>query len=157
MADKRIDDAKRGNLGQALLRSARLYDELAFARFAKDHPEIRRSHLRLMPHIDLDGTRQNVVAQRADISKQAVAQLVDDLEAAGYVRRVTDPTDRRAKLVVFTEQGRKGIIDGLGVFATLQKELAGHVGAAVVKRLVRDLQILQKALENHNLACHRTE
>ena len=34
-------------------------------------------------------------------------QVVDDLEARGYVRRVADPADARAKLVRLTAEGRR--------------------------------------------------
>jgi hypothetical protein len=40
-------------------------------------------------------------------SKQAMAQLVAHLEEHGYVERVPDPHDRRAKLVRTTERGRE--------------------------------------------------
>ncbi len=33
--------------------------------------------------------------------------VVDDLEARGYVRRVPDPSDARAKLVRLTARGRR--------------------------------------------------
>ena len=41
----------------------------------------------------------SVLAERAAITKQSMAELVAHLERHGYVERVPDPTDRRAKLV----------------------------------------------------------
>jgi DNA-binding MarR family transcriptional regulator len=51
------------------------------------------------------GARITDMSDRADVTKQAVTLMVDHLEAGGYVVRVADPTDRRAKLVVLTERG----------------------------------------------------
>lgn len=47
-------------------------------------------------------------AQLADhlgITKQATSELVHHLVDRGYVTRVDDPTDRRARLLVLTERG----------------------------------------------------
>ena len=39
--------------------------------------------------------------------KQSAGVLVDELERLGYVRRVPDPTDGRARLIVIEERGRR--------------------------------------------------
>ena len=39
------------------------------------------------------------LARRAQITKQSMSELVAHLERHGYVERVPDPDDRRAKLV----------------------------------------------------------
>ena len=51
------------------------------------------------------GARITDMADRAGVTKQAITLMVDHLEASGYVVRVADPSDRRAKLVVLTERG----------------------------------------------------
>ncbi len=148
MDDASIEAAKAGNLGQLLLRSARLFDAVAFARFAQKRGDVRRAHLNLMPHLDLEGTRITELARRAEITKQAVGQLVSDLEAAGYVERTPDPTDQRAKIVRLTEEGRRGMLDGLAIFRDLQAELADEVGEGAVDRLVDALAEVLPALES---------
>lgn len=55
--------------------------------------------------IDRSGTRLTELAQRAQVSKQAMMQLVDDLESLGSVRRARDPSDARAKMVRLTAKG----------------------------------------------------
>jgi DNA-binding MarR family transcriptional regulator len=57
---------------------------------------------RLMMGLDPEGTRLSVLAERAQIAKQTATALVDKLERAGYVRRVPDPSDGRARLVRLT-------------------------------------------------------
>src|ERR1044072_794415 len=61
---------------------------------------------RLMMGIDPDGTRLSVLAERAQIAKQTATALVDKLERAGYVERVADPTDGRARLVRMTARAK---------------------------------------------------
>ena len=110
-------------------------------------PGIRRAHLQLMPHLDLDGTRITELARRAEITKQAVGQLVSDMERAGYVERFGDPDDQRAKIVKLTQRGRDAILDGLTVFSELAAELGGEVGEGEIDRLVDRLETLMRALE----------
>lgn len=59
----------------------------------------------IIPYLDREGTRQVVLVQRMGLSKQAVQQLVDDLESEGIIERCPDPDDRRAKIVKFTKKG----------------------------------------------------
>ena len=73
----------------------------------RGHPQVRFPHGNVFQFLDDDGTRVGVLAERAHVTKQAMAQLVAHLEEHGYLERVTDPGDRRAKLVRATERGRE--------------------------------------------------
>lgn len=70
----------------------------------------RASHMNLLRHIDLGGTRISEIAERARLSKQAIGQLVASSEAEKLVQTIPDPADRRAKIVAFTNLGR-AVID----------------------------------------------
>jgi DNA-binding MarR family transcriptional regulator len=82
------------------------------------------------------------------VSKQAAAELVDELESMGMLARVPDPEDRRAKLIVFTERGREGLFQGLAVLAELERELSRIVGERPMRQLRQALSALLPALEN---------
>ncbi|MFO0696892.1 MAG: MarR family winged helix-turn-helix transcriptional regulator [Polyangiales bacterium] len=127
---RELDRRKRESTLQLLFRASRLVDEAALARVAArpGRPALRRSHTSLFPHIALEGTRITDLAAKLGVTKQAVSQLVDDLEAAGVVERVPDPDDARAKRVVFTARGRAGLLDGLEVLAAFEAELAERIG-----------------------------
>ena len=125
-----LADAKAASTLQLLFKAARLVDEEALRRIAAipGRPSLRRSHTALLPHIDLDGTRVSELAERVGVTKQAISQLLDDLEGAGVVARIADPADARGRLVVFTAEGRRGILEGLAVLARLEAELRDKVG-----------------------------
>lgn len=53
----------------------------------------------MFQYLDDAGTTVSVLAERAQITKQSMAELVRHLEVHGYVERVPDPKDGRAKLV----------------------------------------------------------
>ena len=64
---------------------------------------------RIAARIGEHGTRLTELAEQAQVTKQTAGFLVDQLERAGYVRRVPDPTDGRARLVCFAERGRAAV------------------------------------------------
>jgi DNA-binding MarR family transcriptional regulator len=73
---------------------------------------VRMTHSAVLANIDIaTGTRATVLAERASVSKQAITELIDDLQNRGYVRRVADPADGRAKLIQLTRKGHK-LMDG---------------------------------------------
>ena len=49
------------------------------------------------------------LADQAQMSKQSASVLVDQLERLGYVRRVPNPTDGRARLIVIEQRGRRAV------------------------------------------------
>lgn len=66
---------------------------------------------------------QRVLAEALGVTPRTVTTLVDELSAAGVVRRDPHPTDRRAVLVGLTDDGAAlgaGLADG-------QVELAGQL------------------------------
>lgn len=147
--EQRLAADKRETTLQVLFKVARLLDEEAIRRVAHKQgtPRLRRSHTSLLPHIDLEGTRVTDLAERLGISKQAVSQLVDDLEELGVLAREADPDDARARRVVFTPRGRAGLLEGLGVLRTLEAELARAIGAQPMRALREALLAIHDRLE----------
>jgi len=100
----------------------------------------------LMPLLDADGARPSVLAQRAGISKQAISQLVRELEERGYVEQVSDPTDTRAKIVRLTKLG----VALREACQTMRHEINAAaleaLGPSRLARLHRDLVQLTAAL-----------
>jgi DNA-binding MarR family transcriptional regulator len=127
---------------QLLFKAARLVDERAVAR-ARTAPEaarLRTAHTALLPHLDFTGVRLTDLAAKVGVTKQAVAQLVDDLEAMGAVERVPDPDDGRAKRIRLSQRGHAAILHGLGVLRQLEAELADQIGQRRMDELRRSLQ-----------------
>ena len=101
----------------------------------------------IFPHLDLDGTRIGELARRMDVSKQAVSQLVDDLEPADVVRRRPDPEDARARRVELTDAGRGAMLEGLEVLRSIEQEALEVLSPARREAFSRDLSKVLEALE----------
>lgn len=99
---------------------------------------------RLMMGIDSDGTRLSVLAERAQIAKQTATALVDKLERAGYVERVVDPTDGRARLVRMTARARSAIPYARAEEERIEEEWRTHLGTERMQQLRAALNDLRK-------------
>ena len=101
----------------------------------------------LMPLLDATGARPTTLAQRAGITKQAISQLVRELESRGYVEQVPDSTDTRAKIVRLTKRGVALHAACAEVRHELHSAAIAKLGKSRVSRLRRDLIELAAALE----------
>lgn len=93
------------------------------------HPEIREGHGCVFGFIDLEkGSRLTDLAANAGLTKQAVGEAVTELERIGYVKRVPDPQDGRAKIIKLTDRGMDAVIKGRRIFAEIEREWAEQIG-----------------------------
>jgi DNA-binding MarR family transcriptional regulator len=109
----------------------RLHERLA----ERGHPAIRHAHGAVFEWLDDDGTRVGVLAERARMTKQSMAQLVEHLEAHGYVERVPDPTDGRARLIRPAPLGLEAAALAAPVVAQVEAEWTAHLGAETMAGL----------------------
>jgi DNA-binding MarR family transcriptional regulator len=101
---------------------------------------MRPAHATVFIHMDRGGIRLTRLAQKANMTPQSMAELVDDLAAAGYLERVPDPTDGRAKLIVFTPEGARALERGLEVVAEVEAELNATLGPSRARDLRATLE-----------------
>ena len=135
------------NLAILLREPFRAMSEALVARLAAHgHPEVRYAHGAVFQYLDDAGTRVSDLAERAHMTKQSMAQLVAHLEAHGYVERVPDPADRRAKLVRATERGSEVFAVARELVAELDARLEARLGRAKLQRLRALLEELNDAL-----------
>lgn len=90
--------------------------------------EVTLPQARLMARIGPDGTRPTELADSAQVTKQTAGFLVDQLAKAGYVERVPDPSDARARLVRISAHGRRAQALARKVEAEVTDEWAAHLG-----------------------------
>ncbi len=102
---------------------------------ATAYADIRMSHGCVFGNIDPDGSRLTDLAERAHMTKQSVGEVTSDLEHRGYVERVPDPRDGRAKIIRLTERGREAQTLGRGMIDEIEREWAERFGAERIAAL----------------------
>jgi DNA-binding MarR family transcriptional regulator len=103
---------------------AELYGGLAERGFA----ELRPAHGCVFGNIDATGARLTALADRSGLTKQSVGEAVADLEELGFVERVPDPEDGRAKIIRLTPHGADALAAAEEIFADIEARFAAEVG-----------------------------
>jgi DNA-binding MarR family transcriptional regulator len=108
LSTERLRTYRNTRLYRSLTRTLRVYNRLliqglhdrGFTDFSPSFPQV-------LSNLDTEGTRLGVIAERAGITRQAVGQMLSEIERCGYAERRTSPHDRRATIVHFTPRGRE--------------------------------------------------
>ncbi|BEU98547.1 MarR family transcriptional regulator [Acidovorax sp. DW039] len=138
------DDAwRQTHLGRLLGHAMRRFDARVLQLMARsvDVPlalsnlaardQVSAAHIHLTRHLALGGDRLTDLAQRAGMTKQSMAQLVDQCEAWGLVTREADPHDARARRVRFTPTGLAWLQGFREAVAQAEAEFRAEVGDEV--------------------------
>lgn len=103
------------------------------------------SHSAVFAQIKPEGSRLTDLARGANMTPQAMGELVDELEQMRYLVRRPDPTDRRAKLIVLTRKGRACMAAGIATIEGLESRISETLGERGHRELRRLLQKLLQA------------
>ena len=115
-------------------------NQRALAQLAEyGHHTVRLAHAAVLTQLGEEGTTVTALAERARITKQSMAELVRHLEDNGYVERVTDPADRRAKVVTPTHWGRDVAALVTSAAAETEDALVARFGARRLAKLREEL------------------
>ena len=93
--------------------------------------QVTAAHVHITRHLSLQGDRLTDLAQRAGMTKQAMADLVDQCVAWGLVTRAPDPRDARARRVCFTPTGLAWLAAFQAAVAQAEAEFREEVGPEV--------------------------
>lgn len=107
----------------------------------------RPAHSSVFAFLALEGSRLTELATKAAMTPQAMAELVDDLQRLGYVTRIPDPRDGRAKLIVYTEYGLENMRVSFGVIQNVEQRLVTLLGADRVAELRSTLTAIVAAAD----------
>ena len=91
--------------------------------------DVRPAHNAVFALVAAGVSRITDMADRLAMTKQAVTLMVDRLEAGGYLERVPDPTDGRAKVVRMTDRGRAAATVSARTAAALDRRWEAVIGA----------------------------
>jgi DNA-binding MarR family transcriptional regulator len=139
------DPGQRLELGILLFVANRALEQRAFDAVVADGiTDITLSQARVAARIAPNGSRVSDLAAQARVTKQSAAFLVEQLEASGYVERVPDPTDGRARLVRLTSRADRLVRVANAEVEHVLAEWADHVGEERLRQLHETLRDLRE-------------
>jgi DNA-binding MarR family transcriptional regulator len=102
------DRWRHDNVGRLLNNAVARFESRVLELMSQSgHPDARISHISLTRNLDLEGTRVSELARRAGMTKQAMGELVGQCAELRLVVSSVDPSDKRARVVRFTAEGRR--------------------------------------------------
>jgi DNA-binding MarR family transcriptional regulator len=113
------------------------------------------AQLSLFHNIDMRGTRLTDIAARAALTKQSMVELVNKAEKLGMVSRLPDPADKRAKLVMLTDAGKRLIEALKAAIEATEQQMAAATGAPFLTEMKHELAIY--AGQSHALGEAQTD
>jgi len=131
----------------ALLRMAfetvqrRMLDSLHVAGFG----DLDTAHLTVLQWPGPDGMRPSDLAVRLHMSKQALNYMLGELERLGYLERLPDPDDLRARRIALTPRGHEIIVVIRKAVRATERDWAAALGGDRVEEL-RSLLVEIQAL-----------
>jgi DNA-binding MarR family transcriptional regulator len=125
--------------------------EATFVEFRADleragYGDVRPTHGCVFRFVREDGMRLTDLASLAGITKQSAGEIVDDLAKLGYLERVPDPADRRAKLIRLTAKGEEAQRVGFRLFGKLERRWGERYGTervAAMRELAEEIAASQ--------------
>ena len=121
--------------------------DLAAPHVEQGYGDIRDPHLQIFGNIRTGSIRLTDLAARAQLSLAATSELVNDLQALGYLTRQPDPLDGRAKLIELTDRGRALLADAGHRVADIEFRWSELVGDDDFAHMCATMQRLLDALD----------
>ena len=111
--------------------------------------QVGAAHVHITRHLPLAGARLTELAQSAGMSKQAMADLVDQCEAWGLVRREPDALDARARRICFTPAGLEWLQAFRQAVRQAESEFRDQVGAPVATVIAIGLEAYANGYQDY--------
>jgi DNA-binding MarR family transcriptional regulator len=125
---QRLQASRRHGIGRLLLLARRDFLARLAERMNGDNEAAMQARGRLLPYLDIAGTRSVDVARRMGVTKQAVARLVKELEEEGLLYREPDGADGRAFLIKFTDAGLEYLTQMHKTISQIERDYERMVG-----------------------------
>ena len=123
------------NLGLLLFIPYRYLENAVLSRLREHGHDIPVNQARVFQRIDPEGARMSELAETAQLTKQTLTSIVDQLERAGYVRREADPADARARIVRIAPRGQEAIELAAPAVAEVEAEWERRLGKKRTRQL----------------------
>ena len=101
----------------------------------RGHSQLRPSHSAVFSNLGLGAVRVTELAERAQVTQQAMGKMLKELERIGYVSRDVDAQDKRAREIRLTESGVQLVEDSMSAVEQVRLHYAQKIGLAELDQL----------------------
>ncbi len=136
------------NLSRLLREFQRDFERRIWAKLAEaGYPEIRPAHSSVFANLGMGAVRVTELAERAQVTQQAMGKMLKELERMGYVIRDVDSVDKRAREIRLTEKGVQLAADSLKIVDEVRAYYASKIGEQQLDELEEKLREAVSKLE----------
>ncbi len=146
----RAPDAEKpmNHIGADLWHAFRAYEHAMFTRVASNgFEDISQTDSDVLAYVGRRGTQLVTIARQRRVSKQSVHEQVHSLVNRGYLTLAPDPDDRRAKIVMHSDKGRRFVEAMKHVKQALHKEVETALGSTHLTQLEEALATIRNRFE----------
>jgi DNA-binding MarR family transcriptional regulator len=129
-------------------------EEMITAMRARGYEWAQPAHNSVFATLPPEGARSADMAERAGITRQSMGEVIRDLAERGVVEMVPDPSDGRAKIVRFTEQGVAMAQEGFAHITDLDRLFRETFGDADYEACRRVLAGIMALMGDDQLVGH---
>ena len=127
---------RNSRLYRSLTRTLRVYNRrLIEGLHARGFTDFSPAFPALLSNLDTRGTRIGVLAARAGVTRQAAGQLLREIERCGYVERRASSDDARARVVQFTQRGRRMLATVLELVEAIEGDFEANLKRGAFERV----------------------
>ncbi len=142
-----VRQRKQGGLLLHLYGMARHVDiELYQCNIKQGFDDVRNSYRTILGNISEDGTRIADIVKASEMTKQSVSLLAAKTIESGYVKKIPDPSDKRAQKLVFSSKGIKLIINSMNNLTKIERQLSDKIGNKTFNKLQFEAACLWQCL-----------
>ncbi|GII91746.1 MarR family winged helix-turn-helix transcriptional regulator [Sinosporangium siamense] len=120
----------------------------ATQRVLAEFPAAHRGYMAVSAAVHESARNQIEMARQLGVDRSVMVNLVDELEKAGLVERQPDPTDRRNRLIIATDVGRRTLECAKAAIERTERELLATLDG---EEQVTFTEMLRRIVA-HNLA-----
>ena len=102
----------------------------------------------VLANMSFEGSKLVDIAERTNMTKQALGQIANEIEELGYVKRVPDAKDGRAKNLVFTTSGIQLISASIRAVMEIEREFSDLIGEEKMSQLKSIINELATAIDD---------
>lgn len=107
---------------------------------------LKLSHALILLQLSQQGARISDLAKSQAVSKQAIGQIANELEALGFIEKIADSEDKRAKRLQMSAKGIELVRKAAGFLQQIEQQIADEIGSQQLQIIELHSKTLFKTL-----------